>query len=81
MIYYFVLVVMLMNEDWIFDYIEFVNVFVVEYGGKYLVCMVSYECFEGEGIDVVLCIVIEWFLKEVVFVFMKDECYVFYFEV
>lgn len=43
MSYYFVLVVLLIFEDWIVDYIGLVNWLVVRYGGKYFVCMVMYE--------------------------------------
>ena len=76
MVYYSVLAVTPITEDWIPDYIGPANALVAQYGGKYLARTASHEQLEGERQDSALRIVIEWPSKEAAIGFMNDPEYV-----
>ena len=76
MVYYSVLAVTPITEDWIPDYIGPANALVAQYGGKYLARTASHEQLEGERQDSALRIVIEWPSKQAAIGFMNDPEYV-----
>lgn len=70
--YYSVLDVTLISDDWVSAYVPIASKVVTRHGGKFLARTTNHEQLEGKRNDVDLRILIEWPSREAALAFMND---------
>ncbi|MGL5189825.1 DUF1330 domain-containing protein [Cetobacterium sp.] len=73
--FYSILAVTPLNEDWFSTYLPVANKLVNKYGGKYLARTVNHEQLEGPEDNATIRIILEWPSREAAVDFMNDPEY------